>query len=183
MGTKSNLKMEKVLNLQEKLTESLKRQQELELQLEDLTDFIENASLPLHWVNGSGIIIWVNQVELDLLGYSKEEYVGKHVSNFHANKKVCEDILTRLIHKETLHNYPAQLIAKNGTVIPVMINSNVRWQGDKFVHTRCFTRDISDLRKLEVEKINLINELQANNSALKEENKILKKQVEVLQKS
>jgi two-component system sensor histidine kinase VicK len=44
---------------------------ELTSRLAELTDFVENAALPLHWVNGEGIIIWANQAELDSLGYIK----------------------------------------------------------------------------------------------------------------
>src|SRR5687767_6988300 len=110
-----------LLSIKTQLEESLVREKQLEIRVSELSDFIENASLPLHWVNGSGIIIWANKVELDLLGYSKEEYIGKHISNFHADKNVCEDILARLIRKETLQNYAAILKARNGTLIHVLI--------------------------------------------------------------
>jgi two-component system sensor histidine kinase VicK len=170
-------------NLEAQLAESKMREKELQSRVEDLSDFIENASLPLHWVNGSGIIIWANQAELDLLEYTREEYIGKHISNFHADKKVCEDILDRLIKKETLHNYPAILVTKNKNNIPVLINSNVRWNGDKFLHTRCFTRDIADLRRIDKDKVNLIHELQEQNFALKAEIKALKKELESINKN
>jgi hypothetical protein len=68
-----------------------------------------------------------------------------------------------------LQNYPAKLLAKNCRQVHVLINSNVFWQDDKFVHSRCFTRDISELVKLEAEKVNQINELQQQNSALRAE--------------
>lgn len=154
-----------------------KRLTELENRVEELTDFIENASIPLHWVNGSGIIIWANRAELDSLGYSKEEYIGKHISYFHADKDTITDILNRLFRKETLRNYPALLRCKNGDIKPVLINSNVLWKNDKFIHTRCFTRDITDLKKLENEKIELINILQEKNKKLLEENTLLKREL------
>jgi two-component system, OmpR family, sensor histidine kinase VicK len=161
--------MEELDYLRMKLAESKKRENDLEVRVDELTDFIENAAIPLHWVNGSGVIIWANKAELDLLGYAREDYIGKHISTFHADKKTSEDILSRLINKETLINYAAVLRSKNNTVIPVLINSNVRWDGDRFVHTRCFTRDVSDLRTLEKQKVDLINELQEKNLVLKAE--------------
>jgi len=167
--------MEDVSKLKVLLSESEARQKELQSRLEDLEDFIENASLPLHWVNGSGIVIWVNKAELDLLGYSKEEYIGKHISNFHADKHIIEDILDRLVKKETLRNYFAKLKCRNGEIKPVLLNSNVRWDGEKFLHTRCFTRDITDLKLAEQRNINLINDLQDKCSLLKSENEALKK--------
>ncbi|MCE3278743.1 MAG: putative Histidine kinase [Bacteroidetes bacterium] len=160
-----------------KLEESEKTRLELQSRVDELTDFVENASIPLHWVNGSGIIVWANKAELESLGYSKEEYIGKHISNFHADKNVIEDILSRLIRKETLKNYPAQLLCKNGQIKPVLINSNVLWKDDKFVHTRCFTRDITDLKTLEAKKTDLINELSETNRELRTEIEQLKKKL------
>jgi hypothetical protein len=36
-----------------------------------LTDYFENASIGLHWVNADGIIVWTNPAELNMLGYSE----------------------------------------------------------------------------------------------------------------
>jgi two-component system sensor histidine kinase VicK len=168
--------MDPVEQLQQNLTESLLREKDLKSRVDELEDFIENAALPLHWVNGSGIIIWANKMELELLGYTREEYIGKHISKFHHDMDTSEDILFRLINKETLDNYPAMLKAKNGMTIPVLINSNARWEGDKFIHTRCFTRDISDLKKLEAEKATLVNQLNEKVRNLTAENTLLKGQ-------
>ena len=44
-----------------------------------LKDYFENASICLHWVNASGIIIWANAAELKLLGYTEEEYIGHNI--------------------------------------------------------------------------------------------------------
>ena len=124
----------------------------LQQRVEELTDFIENASIPLHWVDGEGTITWANQAELDLLGYTKEEYIGAKISDFHAERNIIDDILTRLINNETLVNYQATLRCKDGSVKYVLINSNVLRKNGKFLHTRCFTRDITDLKKEEEKK-------------------------------
>jgi two-component system, OmpR family, sensor histidine kinase VicK len=163
--------------LQQELEETKKKTLELEGRLSELTDFVENASVPLHWVNGSGIIIWANKAELDSLGYTKEEYIGKHISAFHVDNNIISDILYRLMNRETLKNYPAKLKCRNGEIKPVLINSNVLWKNDTFVHTRCFTRDISDLKKLEEQKVELINTLQEKNIVLSNEVARLKKEL------
>src|SRR5688572_20353417 len=140
-------------DLNAKLTASEKSNKKLREQVEELSDFFENASLPLHRVNGSGNIIWANQAELDLLGYTKEEYIGKSISKFHADKSIISDILSRLAKNETLQNFPASLRAKNGDIKHVLINSNVLMKDGEFIHTRCFTRDITEIKN-EVEKKN-----------------------------
>ena len=145
--------------LKKEVTTLKEREAELEASLEEWKDFAENASLPLHWVNGSGIVIWVNQSELDLLGFKKSEFLNQHISKFHADSHVIEDILKRLMNKETLTDYPARLRCKNGAIRHVLINSNVYWKNGQFIHTRCFTRDITKFRSLDEEKDKLISEL------------------------
>jgi PAS domain S-box-containing protein len=112
-----------------------------------LTDFFENAAVGLHWVGPDGTILRANKTELDLLGYSREEYIGRHISDFHADKPVIDDILQKLSCGECLEGYEARLLCKDGSIRHVLISSNVLWEDGKFIHTRCFTRDITD-RKL-----------------------------------
>jgi PAS domain S-box-containing protein len=122
---------------------------DLESRVVELSDFIENASIPLHWVDSNGIIIWANQAELDALGFNSAEYIGQPITAFHADEEVIHDILARLTANETLHNYPARLKTKDGSIRHVLISSNVLWRDGKFVHTRCFTKDITELKKEE----------------------------------
>ena len=110
----------------------------------NLTDFFDNATMGLHWVGPDGIILRANNAELELLGYSREEYVGHHIAEFHASREIIDDILARLLRDEKLHDYEAQLLCKDGSVKDVQINSSGLWKDGKFVHSRCFTRDISD---------------------------------------
>jgi two-component system sensor histidine kinase VicK len=141
--------------------------EQLRQRVEELSDFIENGSVPLHWVNGEGIIIWANQAELDLLGYSKEEYVGYPISSFHTNGGVIQEILHRLTNNETLHDFPATLKCKDGSVKYVTINSNGFFRNQKFVHSRCFTKDITPLIKEEKRKNKLVSLLEESEERLR----------------
>ena len=114
----------------------------------ELTDFIENAVVPLHWVDGSGIILWANQAELDFLGYSRDEYIGVPITRFHADPPVIADILCRLGSGECLTGYEARLRAKDGSIKHVAIHSSVYTDEGRFVHTRCFTIDITAQKQL-----------------------------------
>lgn len=140
---------------------------DLEFNLAEAIDFIENASMPLHRVNSSGVIIWANQAEFNLLGYAKDEYVGRPISDFHADPETIADILTRLGHDDTLYNYPARLKHKDGSIKHVLINSNVWRKDGEFVHTRCFTRDISEMVKEEEKHRKLFEQLQESESRLR----------------
>jgi PAS domain S-box-containing protein len=126
------------------ITERKKIEAELHRKSHELEDYIENASIGLHWVDANGIIIWANKAEMKMLGYSPDEYIGHPIAEFHTDKKKIDDILNRLGTKETLQQYEAFLKCKDGSVKTVLINSNVLWENGRFVHTRCFTLDITD---------------------------------------
>ncbi|MFL5447934.1 MAG: PAS domain S-box protein [Gemmatimonadales bacterium] len=114
-----------------------------------LGDFIENAAIPIHWVGPDGTILRANQAELDLLGYQRNEYLGRNIADLHVNRPVIDDILARLIRGEVLQDYPAQLRAKNGSIVDVLIDASAYFHNGEFVHTRCFTRDVSRQREAE----------------------------------
>ena len=116
---------------------------ELRRREQELTDFFENAAVPMHWVGPDGTIVRVNQAELDLLGYDRDEFRGKNIVDFHLDREIIDDILRRLIAGEVLHDFPARLRAKDGSTRHVLIDSSGYFEDGRFVHTRCFTRDVT----------------------------------------
>jgi PAS domain S-box-containing protein len=110
---------------------------------QDLEDFFDNGAVGLHLVAADGTILRVNQTELDLLGYTAEEYVGHRISEFHVDQDVIADILQRLLRGERLDQYPARLKAKDGSIKHVLITSSGRFQDGEFKNTRCFTVDVT----------------------------------------
>jgi PAS domain S-box-containing protein len=109
----------------------------------DLDDFFENGAVALHLVAADGTILRANKAELDLLGYTAEEYIGRKITDVHADGDVIGDILTRLTCGEHLDRYPARLRAKDGSIKHVEITSNVQFRDGQFVNTRCFTVDVT----------------------------------------
>src|SRR5436305_13188211 len=88
-------------SLEEEIVLRKQIEQELVAKQEELTDFIEQVNVPLHWVAQDGTILWANQAELELLGYSLDEYVGYSITEFHVDPSVIEDIMARLTRNET----------------------------------------------------------------------------------
>ncbi|HYC73859.1 PAS domain S-box protein [Brevundimonas sp.] len=115
----------------------------------DLEDFFENSAVGLHIVSGDGIILRANKAELALLGYTADEYVGRHIAEFHADEQTIGEILTCLSHGGTLDRHPARLRAKDGSLRHVLITSNSRFEDGKFLSTRCFTVDVTELQQSE----------------------------------
>src|SRR5207244_2001409 len=66
-------------------------ERELRTQRDSFEDFVENGSIGMHWVGPDGAILWASQCELDFLGYTREEYIGHNISEFHADLPVIED--------------------------------------------------------------------------------------------
>jgi PAS domain S-box-containing protein len=129
------------------VTERRKIEQGLERSEQLLADFFENAAVGLHWVGPDGTILRANRTELEMLGYSREEYVGHNIAEFHVDGPVIEDILRKLTCGDCLQNYEARLRCKNGSIKHVLISSNAFFEGGRFVHTRCFTRDITEQKE------------------------------------
>lgn len=117
----------------------------------ELQDFFDNALEGLHRVGPDGLIQWANKAELRLLGYTAEEYIGHPITQFHADPDVIREILRRLMDGEQLYDQPARLRCKDGSIKHVLIHSNARWEDGKFVHSRCFTRDVTERVLLEQE--------------------------------
>jgi PAS domain S-box-containing protein len=133
-------------------TEVLQRktvQHELQEREAELRDFMENAIIGMHWVDANGIILWANKTELNLLGFAPEEYIGHHMGEFYVDRAVLEDVLSRLSREEDLHGFEAQMRAKDGSLRYVRVHSNVFRKDGRFVHTRCFTFDVTEEKQAE----------------------------------
>jgi len=113
-------------------------------QRRDLEDFFENGAVALHWVDGNGVIIRANQTELDMMGYARDEYVGRPIAEFHVDRTAICDILDRLARGERIEKYHARIRTKDGSIRHVQISSTGRFADGKLLHTRCFTIDVTE---------------------------------------
>jgi diguanylate cyclase (GGDEF)-like protein/PAS domain S-box-containing protein len=110
---------------------------------QDLEEFFENMPVAVHWAAADGTILRANAAELDLLGYSRDEYVGHNIAEFHVDPTVAAQCLLRLGAGETLRDLPVRVRHKDGSIRDVMLSSNARIDDGQFVHTRCVSRDVT----------------------------------------
>lgn len=68
--------------------------------------------MALHWAGPDDTILRANRAELELLGYSPEEYIGHHIAEFHADPDVIGDILRRVQRGEESREIEARLRCK-----------------------------------------------------------------------
>ncbi len=147
--------------LQQKRAEEQVRQSEREL-----ADFFDSATVGLHWVGPDGIILRANQSELNLLGYSPDEYIGHPIAEFYADKEVIQDFLRRLWKGEHLRDCEARMRCKDGSIKHVLIDSSVLWENGKFIHTRTFTRDITERKLVEETRLRLAAIVESSDDAI-----------------
>jgi two-component system, cell cycle sensor histidine kinase and response regulator CckA len=118
----------------------------------ELADFLDNAPIPLHCVGPDGTILRANRAELDLLGYGPPEYIGRHMAEFHVDPSLADNLLGRLLMGEIIRDFPARLRCKDGSVRKVLIDSRSLWENGRFIHSFCFTRDVSQQTLVEEER-------------------------------
>jgi len=115
----------------------------------ELFDFLENAVEGVQQVGADQKVIWANPALLKLLGYSADDYVNHRLVEFHADETRFEEFWRRLMRREEIRDFAAQMRCKDGSLKDVLINCNGVWEGGKFVRTRCFLRDVTEQNQME----------------------------------
>jgi PAS domain S-box-containing protein len=124
----------------------------LEQSREQMIKFFEESPVGIHWMTKDGTIIWANQAEYDMLGFTRDEFVGHNLADFHIDKNKAQTLISRLAGGETLRNFESQMTTKDGGIKIVRIDANALWEGDQFIHSRTFTRDITDYKEFQRRK-------------------------------
>jgi PAS domain S-box-containing protein len=131
----------------QRLERELQRRKLLETRVAEremeLADFLENAVVGLHKIDTNGIVIWANRAELDLLGYSADEYIGRPIADFVVPREQATELLRRAKAGEAFRDEHVQMLCKDGSTKDVMINSNPLLIDGKFICTRSSMRDVT----------------------------------------
>jgi len=109
----------------------------------ELTAFLENVAVSQHCVSREGVILWANPAELNLLGYSHDQYVGSQIKDYHVDEDVLKNLLDHLERREPLVEFPVRLRCRNGSIKQVMINSTVSSENSEADFVRCFCQDVT----------------------------------------
>jgi two-component system, LuxR family, sensor kinase FixL len=115
----------------------------------NLSIFFNQAPVGLVWLSAGGTILRANLAQLDLLGYSAEEYLGQSFLKFSGEPSQGLELLRRLAAKETVRNFPMTRRRKDGTIRHVLVDANSFWNENQFQYSSIFLRDISDRIELE----------------------------------
>ena len=133
--------------------------QTLEQRVNDRTaevrDLYENAPAGYHSVDANGLIVRMNQTELNWLGYTREEIIGvKFITDLYTpeSKKIFSETFPR--HKELgwVKDLELEVVRKDGSIIPVLLNATAIYneQGE-FIMTRSTFYDITERKQAELQ--------------------------------
>ena len=92
--------------------------------------------------------------------------MGRPIADFHVERSVIDDIHARLSRGETLRDHPSQLRCKDGSRRDVLISANAYFEDGKFVHTRSFTTDVTELRQAQASQPLLAAIVEASDDAI-----------------
>jgi PAS domain S-box-containing protein len=124
---------------------------------DELQSFLDTAAIPIHVVDTAGTITWANRAALELLGH---ERIGRHVSTLYADVEIAADIVARMASGAPIDDREVRLIARDGSIRHVALGTSVQVDDNgKPVATRCFSRDITDRKRAELDREASIAEL------------------------
>jgi PAS domain S-box-containing protein len=135
------------INMLVDITDRKIAEQEERRRTQQLAAFMETAAIGLHRVGPDGTILWANEADARMLGYGLAEYIGRNITEFHADQEAIARILARLKDGERLVEHEARLVCRDGTIKFVLIDSSALFEDGQFVHSQCFTTDITERKR------------------------------------
>ncbi len=142
-------------NESEKLGTKRKETEEKLLENEELfRHFFENNPEYCYIISPEGLILNVNNVALDELGYKKEELVGKSLKTIYAPESLpkLKEVFAKWKKASELKNEEMVTIAKDGKRRTVLLSANVlRDKDGKILSSISVHKDITQLKLAEEE--------------------------------
>jgi len=130
---------------------NLKALEESELKYRDLYD---RAPDMYHSLNKDGIIIDCNETEADMLGYRKEDIIGRPLTDFltDESKRHFKKQFASLTEENVQLNLERVFVRKDGSVFPAALNVFAEFDDEgALIKTRTIARDVSERVKMEEE--------------------------------
>ena len=149
------------------LTERNRLEREIQNERDFALQIINALGQGLTVTDQEGNFILVNPAFANLLGYDPTELIGKGPRDISGDKDggtLTEALQER--HKGKTSSYSAVLRHKNGRRIHVLITGAPRIKMGDYIGTIASITDLSDIRRAESEREELIRELEAQNAEL-----------------
>ncbi|MBI4620667.1 MAG: PAS domain S-box protein [Desulfobacterales bacterium] len=135
------------------VTEKKRLDDELREARDSLESIMEGITDPLVTTDERGIITYISQALTELVGYEKEDVIGKpiHIC-YPGGKEEGKKIMGLLGEKGIVRNYETQFTRKDGSLLPAMVSmSLLRDKGGEVIGTLGICKDITERKRLEDE--------------------------------
>jgi PAS domain S-box-containing protein len=137
------------------ITPQMEMREALAQRERELDDLFEEASIGLLMLSREGKVLRANRTFLELVDRPPAKVIGRSIKAFHPSPEQVAELLGLLAQRQTLHNYPTELLNRRRQLKSVIVDANALWENGRFVHSRWFVRDISQRRRLERELLAL----------------------------
>ena len=118
----------------------------------EIHDLYNNAPCGYQSLDNDGNFIRVNDTELKLLGYTREELIGKHFADLLTpdSQQIFVQIFPRFKQRGWVQDLELELVRKNGSVVPVSLSgTTLKDDKDNFLMTRSTIFDITERKRAE----------------------------------
>jgi len=143
-----------ICDLAEQSLSVIETQKSLHRSEKKYRDLYDNAPDMYHSINKDGIIIECNDTEAKMLGYRKEDIIGRPIACFltEESRKIYEQEFSVLKDHEAMYGLEREFIRKDGTTFTASLNVFIELdENGELVRTKTIGRDITESRKAEEE--------------------------------
>ena len=120
---------------------------------EHLRSIYENLPLAYQSLDEKGYFLDINKAWLEMLGYGREEVIGKWFGDFLDNK-LHELFRKRFLHfktNEEVNTIEYEMVRKDGAHIIVSFDGHIQYDSQKnFIRTHCILTDITERKQAEI---------------------------------
>lgn len=133
------------------ITERKRIETALQKSTAEIHDLYNNAPCGYHSIDKNGVVVQINDTELQWLGYSREEVVNKlRVTELFTPKslKGFQNIFPDFMVRGWVKDLEFDVLRKDGSSLRVLLNGTAVYGEDgQYLHSRTTTFDVTELRK------------------------------------
>ncbi|MBM3301664.1 MAG: PAS domain S-box protein, partial [Deltaproteobacteria bacterium] len=153
-------------NLRREILERERAEQALRESRELYYTLFEQSLDPIAITTPKGDFIDANSSFIDLVGYTREELMQINAKALWSVPEDRTNWENKMAERGFSREYEWRCCRKDGSVRECLLNSTVRWTEDGTVQYQSVCRDVTERRRMEIERERLISELTAAKDAL-----------------
>ncbi|WP_053076104.1 sensor domain-containing diguanylate cyclase [Marinobacter psychrophilus] len=118
----------------------------------ELFDLVEHAPCGYHSLNEHGVILKINRTELQWLGYSADELIGKQLYRelvTSETRGAFDEAFRRILEEGHGGSVECELMCRDRSTLRVAIKANTQTNSDGFQYSRAMVFDLTEQKKLE----------------------------------